>query len=79
MSKLLHDLVLRLRRAEMDYGFTLHVVHVAGTRMIEHGTDGLSRGALLEGVMAGRDMLSFVDLALTAIQRHRPLLEFVKS
>jgi hypothetical protein len=78
-SRLLHELVLRLRRAEMNYGFTLHVVHVAGTRMIEQGTDGLSRGALLEGVMAGRDMLSFVDLALTAIQRHRPLLEFVKS
>ena len=63
----------------MDYGFTLHVVHVAGTRMIEQGTDGLFRGALLEGVMAGRDMLSFVDLALTAIQRHQPLLGFVKS
>ena len=57
----------------------LHVVHVAGTWMIEQGTDGLSRGALLEGVMAGRDMLLFVDLALTAIQRHQPLLGFVKS
>jgi len=65
--------------AEMDYGFTLHVVHVAGTWMIKQCTDSLSRGALLEGVMAGRDMLSFVDLALTAIQRHRPLLEFVRS
>ena len=57
----------------MDYGFTLHVVHVAGTRMIEQGTDGLSRGALLEGVMAGQDMLSFVDLLRTAIQINQPL------
>jgi hypothetical protein len=78
-SKLLHQLVLRLRVAELTYGFILHVVHVAGTRMIEQGTDGLSRGSLLEGVMAGQDMLSFVDLSLSALIRHRPLLEFVKS
>ena len=29
-SKLLHDLVLRLRKIELDYDLTLHVVHVAG-------------------------------------------------
>ena len=33
-SKLLHELVLRLRKLEMDYGFALHVVHVAGSRMM---------------------------------------------
>ncbi len=60
--KLLHELVLRLREAEMEHGFALHVVHVAGTRMIAQGTDGLSRGILLEGVVRGEDMLSFVDL-----------------
>ena len=77
-SKLLHELVLRLWRAEMAWRFTLHVVHVAGTQMIEQGTDGLSRGSLLEGVMAGQDMLAFVDVSLMVIQRHRPLLDFVK-
>ncbi len=46
-TKLLHELILWLRKAEMKYGFTLHVVHVAGTRMIAQGTDGLSRGSLL--------------------------------
>ena len=47
-SKLLHELVLRLRKVELDHNLTLHVVHVAGTRMIAQGTDGLSRGIFLE-------------------------------
>jgi len=41
-SRHLHDLVLRLRKLELDARFTLFVVHVAGTRMIAQGTDGLS-------------------------------------
>lgn len=49
-SQLLHELVLRLRRLEMEHSLNLQIVHVAGTRMIEQGTDGLSRGLLLEGV-----------------------------
>jgi hypothetical protein len=78
-SKLLHELVLRLRKLEMDFGFTLHVVHVAGTRMITKGMDGLSRGIMLEGVVKGEDMSSFVDLSKTALERHPALLEFVRS
>ncbi len=65
-SKLLHELVLHLRKTELEHEFTLHVVHVAGTRMIAQGTDGLSRGIFLEGVVRGEDMLSFVDLSRTA-------------
>jgi hypothetical protein len=70
-SKLLHELVLRLRKVEveLEYDLTLHVVHIAGTRMIAQGTDGLSRGIFLEGVVWGEDMLSFVDLLRTAIER----------
>ncbi len=78
-SKLLHELVLRLRKTEMKYGFTLHVVHVACTRTIAQGMDGLSRGILLEGVIRGEDMLSFVDLLRSAIERHPQLLNFVRS
>ena len=58
----LFELVLRLRRLEMTVGLILRVVHVAGTQMIAQGTDGLSRGNLLEGVMKGEDFLSFVPL-----------------
>ncbi len=79
LAKLLHELVLQFRKAEVRYGFTLHVVHVAGTRMIAQGTDGLSRGILLEGVVRGEDMLSFVDLLRSAMERHPQLLEFALS
>ena len=78
-SKLLHELVLRLRKAELKYGFELHLVHMAGTRMIAQGTDDLSRGMFLEGVSEGKDMLLFVDLAVPAINRHPVILDFVQS
>jgi hypothetical protein len=38
----LSRLVLQLRKAVMQVGITLHLLHVAGTRMIAQGTDGLS-------------------------------------
>ncbi len=77
--KLLDELVLQLRKAKLEHKFTLHVVHVAGTRMIAQGTDGLSRGISPQGVVQGEDMLSFVDLAWTVIERHPRVLDFVKS
>lgn len=78
-SKLLHDLVLRLRVLEIQHSVVIHVVHVAGKRMIAQGTDGVSRSSMLEGVMVGEDMLKFIPLAKTAIERHPPLLEWVAS
>jgi hypothetical protein len=63
----------------MSHEFILHMVHVAGSRMIEQGMDDLSRGSFLEGVAIGRDMLSFIKLALSATKRHPPILDFVKS
>jgi hypothetical protein len=78
-SVTLHSLVIRLHQLEMDYGILVHLIHVSGTRMIAQGTDGCSRGVLLEGVMAGFDMLHFVDLAKSAIERHEPLLDWVRS
>ncbi len=71
--------MLKLRTLEMTYGMTIHVVHISGKRMIAQGTDGCSRGSLMEGVMVGADMLSFVDLGLGGIDRHPPLLEWVHS
>ena len=78
-SPLLHKIVLRLRTLEMSCGMTIHVVHISGKRMIVQGTDGCSRGSLMEGVMAGADMLTFVDLGKGSIDRHPPLLEWVHA
>ena len=38
-SRLLNELVLRLRKLQMKGDLILHVIHVAGTRMIESGID----------------------------------------
>ena len=78
-SKKLHALVLRLQKVALEYSIILHVIHVSGTRMIAQGTDGCSRGVLMEGVMAGRGMLEFVDLDKSALERSPPLLGWIKS
>lgn len=72
-SELLFELVLRLRKLEMTGKCVIHMIHVAGTRMINQGTDGLSRGDKTSGVMAGDAMLSFVPLNLTAFDRSEEL------
>ncbi len=78
-SKLLHELVVRLRELEIKYNLIIHVIHVAGERMIAQGTDGGSRGSLLEGVLAGRPMLEFVELGSSAVERHPPLLDWIRG
>ena len=47
--------------------------------MIAQGTDGLSRGLLMEGVVAGKDMLSYVDLVKTAMERCPSVSDWVHS
>jgi len=71
--------VLRLRKIEMHASLRLHVVHVAGTRMIHQGTDGLSRGLLTDGVFASDPMKLHVPLHLSAHHRHPPLINWVQS
>ena len=78
-SRQLFELVLRLRRLEMDGHLFLRVIWVAGTRMIEQGTDGFSRGDLENGVATGRDMLSYVPLNDTAFERQPNLEAWIRT
>jgi hypothetical protein len=78
-SRNLFDLILRLRQLDMGGSIMLHVVHIAGTRMICQGTDGLSRGDFGAGVMTGASMLSFVPLHRSAIDRSPHLLAWIKT
>jgi hypothetical protein len=78
-SPMLFDLVLRLRKLEVAQQCLLHVVHVAGTRMIGQGSDGLSRGNLTEGVMVGRSMTSYVPLGTSALERSPTLESWIRS
>ena len=58
-SEKLFELILRLRKVEMKFEIKLLITHVAGTRMMAQGTDGVSRGSLREGVAIGKEMISF--------------------
>ncbi len=78
-NKLLFELILRLRTLDMNGHLKLHVIHIAGTRMVSQGTDGLSRGDYTTGVMAGDSMSSFIPLHLSAFERSPSLLAWVQT
>ena len=79
VSPLLFELITRLYKLTMKFMCSVHIIHVAGTRMIEQGTDGLSRGDLLEGVLNGKRMLSFIPLHLSALEREPALKDWILS
>ena len=79
-SPKLFDLVLRLRVIQQYANFKIHVIHVAGTRMIEQGTDGLSRGLVYEGLLGQKfNFLNYLPLHLNAKQRCPKLKEWLDS
>ena len=78
-SKLLFELILRLRKLEMQSHCKIHVIHVAGTRMIAQGSDGLSRGNLSEGVMRGLNMKDFVPINKSAFERSPKLKDWLND
>jgi hypothetical protein len=78
-SKNLFLLVKRIKLLEMVMRMRIHIIHVSGKQMIVQGTDGLSRGALLEGVMGGDEMCSFVPLHKTAFERSQGLLTWLSG
>jgi hypothetical protein len=78
-SKHMFELILRLRKLEMAGDLVLHVIHVAGTRMIAEGADGGSRGDMNQGVMAGQPILDFIPLHLSALERSNKVEAWVHS
>jgi hypothetical protein len=78
-SRKLFDLIVRFRKVQIECDAEIIVSHGLGTRMIAQGTDGVSRGLLTEGVTTGVDMLTFIPLHLSALERNPLLVEWVKS
>jgi hypothetical protein len=78
-SKTLFDLMHRLRKLEMKGELLLHMVHVAGTRMMEEGADGSSRGDHTAGVMSGKSVLKFVPLQISAPDAEPKLVDWFRS
>lgn len=68
-SKKLLQLIVRLHSLSTRLGVKIHIFHVAGTRMIAQGTDGVSRGYLAQGVMAGEAMSVHIPIYLSAVER----------
>jgi hypothetical protein len=78
-SPRLRALVIRFLALQTKHECAIEVFHVAGTRMIAQGTDGISRGALNEGVMNGMAMMSFVPIHLSATSRSPGLQNWLRS
>jgi hypothetical protein len=78
-SPLLFELVKKVKLLEMCHRARVHVIHIAGTRMIDQGTDGLSRGCLVEGVMRGDSIASFIPLHQTALERSEAVLKWLRE
>jgi len=79
-SRLLFDLVVRLRKLDMLGCVKLHLTHIAGTRMIQSGVDGLSRGSFTEGFVGHpsiQGLASCVPLHLSPTQRSSGLLPWL--
>jgi hypothetical protein len=74
---LLFNLVLRLRKLEMDANLIIHVVHVSGKRMIDQGTDGLSRADHSQGAVVGKDIHHWVPLNQSMFTRSKGLEEWL--
>ena len=78
-NKELDDLVHKLWKLQMNGEFTLHVYHVAGTRMIASGIDGLSRGDKSEGIAKGDSIINFIPIHQSPLERSKGLSDWVKS
>ena len=75
----LDAMVLELRILAMRANCVLHLVHIAGTRMIACGVDGLSRGELQVGALLSGGPELMLPLHLTALDRSPGLEAWVKS
>ena len=78
-SPKLLSLIIRLRSMATRHNVKINMFHVAGTRMIAQGTDGVSRGYLGLGVMAGDSMSLFIPNHLSAPERSSAIVPWVRG
>ena len=72
-SPKLLELIIWLRVLTTKFGIKIHIFHVAGTRMIAQGTDGVSRGLL------GESMTSYIPIHLSGVNRWPDLEPWIRS
>ena len=61
-------LVLELKKLEMFKKYKIRIIHVAGTRIQEQGTDGMSCDNLSSGVMGGDNMTTFIPIHINPFE-----------
>ena len=64
LSETSFNLILRLRKLELEGEIILHVIHVLERRMIISGVDALSRGDARKGIMEGNSLRSYFPFYL---------------
>ena len=78
-SKELDSLVFELWELQMKFDFSLFIYHVAGTRMIEAGIDGLSRGDKSTGIASGISVHKFIPIHEFPFDRSPKLKNWIQS
>ena len=71
----LFNLVLRFKILEILYECTILVTHVAGSRMIQQGTDRISRGDMSSGVSVGKSMLKHCPWKKSAMMAEPKIID----
>ena len=61
----------------MSYRFQFKFIHIYVTRVIGHGTYGLSVRSLYMGVMNSKPIISFLPLGQSALKRFNTLLKCI--
>jgi hypothetical protein len=78
-SRSLFELIVMLYKLQMEFDFILHVIWIAGTRMIQQGTDGLSQGEENGLATCGLSLGGMVKLHLNAIKRSPALKDWIRG
>jgi hypothetical protein len=78
-SRSLFDLVVTLYKLQMKYDLVLNVIWIAGTRMIQQGTDGLSRGEEMGPATQGLSLVVVAPLHLGVLEQSPQVLEWIHS
>jgi hypothetical protein len=76
----LFELMVTLYKLQMKYDLVLHVVRIAGTRMIQQGTDDLSRGGGMGPATRGVSFSGVVPLVHFSVLNQSPVvLDWIRS
>jgi hypothetical protein len=65
----LFELIVMLYKLQMEFEFIIHVIWITGTRLIQQGTDDLSRGEVNGLATCGLSLGGMVPLHLSVVER----------